>query len=238
MGLPERVRQKIPAPIKRVLRPLKKLVTTKEREELAYWKSLTPQSPEARDAYYRKYLLAVAGEADDSFLAGKVVADFGCGPAGSLAWAKSAAVRIGIDVLSDLYADEFPVETHDTIYLKSTEKTIPLPTGFVDVMFTLNAMDHVNDFPRMCQELVRVMKPGAVFAGSFNLGEDPTICEPWRLTEELIRTHLLNKLEVTSCRTAKKGPPENLYGRLLQPGFSEPVAAKEEGYLWVRAVKK
>ena len=195
------------------------------------------RSPEDRDAYYRKYLLAVAGEADDTFLAGKVIADFGCGPAGSLTWAKSASVRIGIDVLADLYVDEFRdcVETHDMLYLKSTETTIPLPTGFVDVMFTLNAMDHVNDFPKMCREIVRVMKPGGLFVGSFNLGEDPTICEPQRLTEESIREHLLKHLEVLSCRSALKGPADNLYGRLLQVDFSEAVPPGHEGYLWVRA---
>jgi SAM-dependent methyltransferase len=239
MALPARLRQKVPAPIKRVLRPLGNLVTTKGREELAFWKSVGPRSPVVRDAYYRKYLLAIAGEDDDSFLAGKIIADFGCGPAGSLTWAKSAAMRIGIDVLADVYADEFGASicAHDMVYVTSTERTIPLPGHFIDVLFTLNAMDHVKDFPAMCQELLRVMKPGGLFVGSFNLGESPTICEPQRLTEETIREHLLDRLEVIHSRTAEKGPPDNLYVRLLEDGFSEPVSPGAEGYLWVRAMK-
>jgi SAM-dependent methyltransferase len=233
------LRQRVPGPIKWALRPLKKLVTTKGREELLYWKTVPQPDPTARDDYYRRYLLGIAGERDDSYVAGKVVADFGCGPMGSLTWARPAIARIGIDVLADLYADEFrdAIPSHGMIYVKSTEKTVPLPTDYVDVMFTLNAMDHVNDFPTMCKELIRVLKPGGEFVGSFNLGEDPTICEPQRLTEDVVREQLLRHLQIVSYRTAPRGPDDNPYGALLNGTGSQPIAAGQQGYLWVRARK-
>jgi SAM-dependent methyltransferase len=228
----------MPGPIKWALRPFKRLVTTKGREELLYWQGVPTPDPAARDDYYRRYLLGIAGEADDGYVAGKVIADFGCGPMGSLAWAKSAAVRIGIDVLADLYADEFrdAVRGHGMVYVKSTEKTLPLPTDFVDVMFSLNAMDHVDDFPTICSELVRVIRPGGEFVASFNLGEDPTMCEPQRLTEDVVREHLLKYLQVVSYRTAPRGPESDPYGELLA-GTSRPIPEGQEGYLWVRARK-
>ena len=116
-------------------------------------------------------MLAMAEEPDDNFLKGKIVADFGCGPRSSLFWASSASLKIGIDVLADRYADEFTdnIISHGMIYLKSTEKVIPLPSNFVDVMFTLNAIDHVDSFSNMCSEIIRVLKPGGDFIGSFNL---------------------------------------------------------------------
>jgi len=48
------------------------------------------------------------------------------------------------------------------IYLKSTEKVIPLPSEFVDIIFTVNAIDHVNNFEIMCDEIIRVLKPGGI----------------------------------------------------------------------------
>ncbi len=104
----------------------------------------------------------------DRYLQSMVVADFSC----SLAWVRAVSLRIGIDVLADRYADAFPddLRRHEMIYLTSTEWAIPLPNEFVDVMFEINATDHVQDFVCMCDEILRVLKPGGLFIGSFNLG--------------------------------------------------------------------
>lgn len=183
-------------------------------------------------------MLAMAEESNDNFLKGKIIADFGCGPRGSLVWAGSALLRIGIDVLADRYADEFTenITSHGMIYLKSTENVIPLPSDFVDIMFTLNAMDHVDNFSVMCKEIMRVIKPGGQFIGSFNLEEPASICEPQQLNEKIIKENLLNNLEVQSYRISKKGPGENLYA----PFFDRNLSYKpgREGFLWVRARKK
>jgi hypothetical protein len=61
--------------------------------------------------FYADLMLSISDEKDDGFLQGKVVADFGCGPRGSLIWAKSASIRIGIDVLAQRYIQEFPRNT-------------------------------------------------------------------------------------------------------------------------------
>jgi ubiquinone/menaquinone biosynthesis C-methylase UbiE len=181
-------------------------------------------------------MLAMAEEETEGFLKGKIVADFGCGPRGSLVWADSARMRIGIDVLADRYADAFTdnITSHGMIYVKSTEKVIPIPSGFVDIMFTLNAIDHVNNLLEMCNEIVRVLKIGGEFIGSFNLEEPPSPCEPQRLSETVIQQVLLSKLEVQSYRVTEKSPSDKYSpffdGRLsYRPG--------REGLLWVRARK-
>jgi SAM-dependent methyltransferase len=228
----------LPPSVKNLLRPLRNVLVSKHGSELAYWKDYLDRTGYAdRNDYFQRYLLAIAGEPDGGFVAGKVVADFGCGPLGSLGWATSAAVRIGIDVLADQYLDQFQdfMLKHDMIYLKSTEKVIPLPSGLVDVMFTLNALDHVQDLEAMCRELRRVLKPGGLLIGSFNLEEPATPCEPQTLNEELLQQHLLRHFKSESYRTARKGLGDDPYGPMMRSEGN--YARGEEGYLWFRGSK-
>ena len=121
------------------------------------------------------------------------------------------------------------------IYLKSTEKVIPLPSDFVDIMFSLNALDHVDNFSDMCNELMRVLKPGGDFIGSFNLEEAPARCEPQQLNERCIRENVLDKLKVQSYRITRKGPDSDVYAPFFDGNLTyEP---RQEGILWVRAKK-
>ena len=121
------------------------------------------------------------------------------------------------------------------VYLKCTEKVIPLPSDFVDVMFTLNALDHVDSFTDMCSEIFRVIKPGGEFIGSFNLEETASQNEPQQLNERIIKRNLLDLLEVKSYRITKKGPEEDLYLPFFDGNLSYETG--QEGFLWVRARK-
>lgn len=229
----------IPEPIKETLSPIRNYFLKKNSAELSFWRSkLEIDKGRFHNSHYEKLMLAMAGESSDDFLKGKIVADFGCGPRGSLVWARSAALRIGIDVLADHYADEFTsnIISHEMIYLKSTENVIPLPSHFVDIIFTLNAIDHVDNFSVMCAEIKRVLKPGGQFIGSFNLEEPASPCEPQQLNEKIIKENLLSDLEVKSYRITRKGPK---YGNIYAPFFEGNLSYEpgQEGLLWVKANK-
>ena len=185
-----------------------------------------------KNAHYEKILLSMAGEEDQEFLKDKVVADFGCGPRGSLQWADAARIRIGIDVLADLYG-RFDIRSHDICYVTSSEKAIPLPGNYVEVLFTMNAMDHVYHFDELCAEVLRIIAPGGLFIASFNLDEPPSYCEPQTLTEAIVERHLLQHMDVQSYRIAPKGPGDDTY----RYHFSECDGADAGGarILWVRA---
>jgi SAM-dependent methyltransferase len=209
--------------------------TVKYEHELAFWNHEWEQEGRCfQNDYYKDTMLAMAQESDDSFLTGKIVADFGCGPRGSLVWAKSARLRIGIDVLTEVYS-RFEIRNHDMVYVESSEKRIPLPSGYVDVMFTLNAMDHVADLDAMCAEIRRVIVPGGTLIGSFNLDEEPTLCEPQTLTEAQVKESLLKHFDIVSYRTASKGPKGAAYSHFND---DSPAPVSGERYLWVRAIKR
>jgi SAM-dependent methyltransferase len=222
-----------------LFRPITKALGIKHLYEHFYWKMGFKKYGEVlENDRYEPIMLAIAEEENGDFLSGKVVADFGCGPRGSLAWAKSALVRIGIDVLADQYADSFKnaITSHDMIYVKSTEKVIPIPSNFVDVMFTLNAIDHVDDFPTMCAEILRVLKPGGYLIGSFNLEEPPSFGEPQTLSVKDVQTQLLDHLQVESYRISRQGDePDNEYAPFFEGKMS--YEDGEEGFLWVKAKK-
>lgn len=238
MAFKKIVAQLLPEWIKKILRPINNLFIDKHESELDFWRSrFVMDNGMFLNTHYEKLMLAMAGENNGDFLKGKIVADFGCGPRGSLAWAKAAHLRIGIDVLADQYMDEFSSSTlkHDMLYVKSTENFIPLPDNLVDVMFTLNAIDHVNNFEQMCSEIIRVLKPGGFFVGSFNLEEPASPCEPQQLNEIKIGDGLLNKLEIQSYRLSLKGPRHDQYAGFFGSNLS--YVTGQEGYLWVMARK-
>jgi ubiquinone/menaquinone biosynthesis C-methylase UbiE len=178
-------------------------------EEITYWQNEWNAGRFSND-YYEQTMLMLAHEPDGEFLQDKIVADFGCGPQGSLCWAKTARVRIGIDVLADAYS-QFGIRDHNVTYISSNERSIPLPSNYVDVLFTMNAMDHVSSFPKMAAEVVRVIVPGGLFVGSFNLGEPPTFSEPQALTEDRVRKILLRHFVIELAHSAARGPKGDVY---------------------------
>jgi len=226
----------IPLPLKQWIYARCALPAIKHKMELAYWqRSWEAKGRRFSNRHFRWLMLAMAGEQDEAFLTGKVVADFGCGPCGSLSWATNAQERIGIDVLADRYAAQFDLASHNMRYVQSSETAIPLPDASVDILFTLNALDHVNHFETICRELVRILKPGGELIGSLNLDESPTITEPQRLTEERVKHHLLDHLIVKCYRLAARGPATHRYLHFFD-GSPAPSAGKPR-VLWVRAAK-
>lgn len=227
-----------PRPIINIFKSFYAKYSNKYSGELLYWKTrFEMENGKFGNEHYKKIMLAIAGREDEDFIQNKVIADFGCGPRGSLTWAKSAKLRIGIDVIADKYADEFKdnIINQDMIYLKCTEKVIPLPSNFIDIMFTINAIDHVDSFDVMCKEVIRVIKPGGIFVGSFNLEEPPTLNEPQSLNEDLIKQHLLDHFQILNYRLSRKGPREDLYQHFYSNELSYDKG--EEGILWVTARK-
>jgi len=233
-----KLRRYVPRPIKSAIFAIGGRLAPaglKYTSELGYWKDKWEEEKHSfKNDHYERLMLSMAGEPDQSFLRGKIVADFGCGPRGSLIWANTAKIRIGIDILANKYT-QFNIASHDMIYVCSTEKKIPLPSDYVDILFTMNAMDHVSNFKTMCKEIVRVLAHGGELIGSFNLDEHPTFAEPYVLTEKLLKTNLLRYFKIRSYRTVMKGPPEDTYKNF----FSQtPEASRGARILWVRAIKQ
>ena len=225
--------KKIESLIKRILSAF--IPHSKYFWALRYWRlKYREEGGRFFHSHYQKLMLSMAGEKGDSFTSGKVIADFGCGPRGSLLWARSAKERIGIDVLADAYRRKFDLDDQSMRYVQSSESHIPLEDDSVDILFTMNAMDHIDNIDLICEEIIRVIKPGGLFVGSFNLDEPPTETEPQTLTEEIVKFNLLNHLIIESYRISGKGPAGKTYSYFSIP-HKPPLSGPR--ILWVRAKK-
>ncbi|WP_428024381.1 methyltransferase domain-containing protein [Arcobacter sp.] len=213
----------------------------KNLSELKYWQNRYDiENNYFQNSWFKKNMLRMSEE-DENFFTDKVVADFGCGPRGSLEWIKNSKVNIGIDVNTDLYADNFKnsIINHNMLYVKSTENVIPIPDNYVDILFTINAIDHVNNLEIMVNELIRILKPNGIFAGYFNLEEPASDCEPQRLTEELISNLLENKLNIEVYKTSIiPKAPNDKYDALHDEKEFEKYTKGDIGLLWIKGTKK
>ena len=215
-----------------------KLTHTKTGYELRYWKERYAKEGNRLDNdFYAKLMLSISDEKDDAFLKDKVVGDFGCGPRGSLIWAKSARIRLGIDVLAQRYIESFPQEHlgHDMIYVASTEASIPVPSEFCDVVYSVNSLDHVKNLAPMCKEIRRILKPGGEIIGSFNLNHAPERAEPQTISEEILKNTLFKGYEIIHWWVSAPGPVDDLYQPLYARQLKDP--GRGEAYLWARARK-
>jgi SAM-dependent methyltransferase len=228
-----RARARTPKVVKQAVRAFLAIFVHKHRAEMNYWRG-RHRIDRGRfgNDHYARTMLAMANETNGSFLRSKVVADFGCGPRGSLAWVEGAT-KIGIDVLSAAYSEEFPddLRRHGMIYVTSTEHLIPMPNEIVDVMFSMNSLDHTANLQAMCSEILRIMKPNAELIASFNLHEPPTPEEPQMLTEELLQEVLLQYFE-PQCVRFGRHHEEDTY-REMFTGNSTYVKGSK-GYMWFR----
>ena len=188
----------------------------KYENELSYWqKRYSIEGNKLWNNWYKADMLGLANETNQDFIIDKVVADFGCGPRGSLCWATKAKERIGIDVLTDEY-ENLRSKPHNMRYVKSSEKEIPLPKASIDIIYTINSLDHVFDLPTMCKEITRVLRRGGLLLGSFNLNEPITPCEPQTLNFETLREHLLGDYFVQTRKIEKKEKKDLLKVRAIK----------------------
>ena len=207
----------------------------KKKVELDFWQSwLGTHGVGARSAYYRDFMMRMGGVDDISFFDGLVCLDIGCGPMGSLTWLSGAKAALGLDPLAEEYM-QFSLEEHDMIYLKSRAEEIPLPSSYVDVVFSMNSLDHVDNLAATCQEIRRVLRPGGYFIASLNLDEPPTPAEPWSLTEDLLATILFVDWERQYYEVRPKlddgGDPYRLFAEAAPPETATFTGPKA---LWCR----
>lgn len=233
------VKRVVPGPLRRVLRSrvARPSQDPKGLAELAFWRSwVSQQGAEPETEYYRKFMMRMGNIEDQGFFNERVCLDIGCGPKGSLSWLTNARLSIGLDPLAEAYT-QLGVAKHDMVYLCARAEQMPFPERSVDVVFSMNSLDHVDDLPSACGEIRRILRPGGFFIGSLNLDEPATATEPWTLTEELLEQILFANWERQFYRVRPRvNSPEHFgpYKYFFEDCPQEMMAKPGPRALWCR----
>jgi phosphoethanolamine N-methyltransferase len=107
-------------------------------------------------------------------LSGATVLDIGCGSGGAvfaIAEQHGVARVIGIDVAGNLIdqargrAAERGLDARVS-FLRVDPGPLPFDAEAFDVVFSKDSLIHIPDKPAICREILRVLRPGGVFAAS------------------------------------------------------------------------
>lgn len=209
---------------------LERLSTSyKEKAELWYWRLRHRSERVLSNEHYRQFYSSHFG-LDESCYENKTVLDIGCGPRGSLEWAKQAKSRMGLDPLSSQYR-KLGTGRHEMTYLTARSESVPLKGGACDVVSSFNSLDHVVDVVQTIREIKRVTRSGGLFLLIVEVNHKPTVCEPHRLAPggliELLKPEF-------SCRSLNVYKPVagGVYQSIrMDEKYENPESVADKGYM-------
>ena len=208
--------------------------------QLAYWsRQYEAEGHKFNNGWFERLMLSIAETDDRSSFDDKVVADYGCGPRGSLQWCTGAAMAIGVDPMADLFSEHFEpaLRQHAMAYVRSSDSYLPLPDESVDVMFTFGAIDNTDDLKVLTREFARIVKPGGTFLGSFDLAVAADGASPQPLSLKVVEDVLGDHFDLKSVRVTDQ---HKEFSNRFEPFLSNlelTYAAGAEGICWVRGIK-
>lgn len=187
----------------------------KEHHELRYWRGVTASMAHDRSkqeherAHYEYFFTTFFGLTAADY-AGRSILDVGCGPCGSLEWAKNARERVGLDPLADRYRKLVEDDKQAMSYCTGRSENIPFPDGHFDIVSSFNSLDHVDDVSATIRELKRVTAPEGSILVVVEIGHAPTPTEPHWLDESVIDA-FGPEFKPVSVRLAGMGKLHNIW---------------------------
>src|SRR5919108_2812412 len=151
-------------------------LTSKTREEIDNWQRRQANEGHLRNDWY-EHFYTVHFQLGPDFYTGKRLLDIGCGPRGSLVWATSAVLRVGVDPLAESYR-QFGTKDHRMSYVEGSGERLPVRDGSVDVVSSFNSLDHTDRHESVIDEIVRVLRPGGTFLLLVDINHPATDSEP------------------------------------------------------------
>jgi len=210
----------------------------KRYHELRYWKGVTRpiRGDRARleheRSHYEHFFTAFFGLTRADF-AGKAMLDVGCGPCGSLEWAKEASERVGLDPLAEDYR-KLVGDGQAMTYCAAPSEAIPYPDGHFDCVSTFNSLDHVDDVTATIREIKWVTKAGGRVLLIVEIGHAPTPTEPHYLDETIVDA-FGPEFTAHGVRCFGVRSDHNLYGSMLD---GVPYVKDEPGIICARLEKR
>lgn len=182
----------------------------KERHELRYWNSRVKAERTLTNDHYCYFYTDYFG-INQTYYDGKKILDIGCGPRGSLEWARNASERIGLDTLANEYMG-MGASSHHMQYIDGMAEAIPFPADHFDVVCSFNSLDHVSNLELALENVYRVLQNDGIFLLIVETHHQPTATEPVQI-EDVSATfgHLFN---INGAQEYEIGSSHDIYGQL------------------------
>lgn len=128
-------------------------LSNKNDQEISHFVRAYAPRGAAETSYARriKILPTPATESDS------IILDIGCGPYDSISAIQGK--HIFLDDIMDAYVDKLSA-THDGLRVCARTELMPFSDRSIDVVYSINMIDHVDDMPETMAEVHRVLKPG------------------------------------------------------------------------------
>lgn len=178
-----------------------------------------------------------------------IVVDIGCGPRSFLAG--MGGRHVFVDDLIGAYISELGA-TYEGLAVNARSELLPFEDDSIDVVYSVNMLDHVDDLPETMFELHRVLSPSGVMVLQTYFNSHPllpsepgvvdryafdSLIEPYFVVENL-RTHEVESPEINSyytmgiltCQLRKREVkvPDRNRSRLTDPEYVAPQSAITE----------
>ena len=207
----------------------------KERQELKYWRARQQKEGVLRNVHYAAAYTDPWRLAIDDY-SNRRVLDIGCGPRGSLEWADSAALRIGLDPLAASYV-EFGIRAHRMHYVPAGAEAMPFPDAAFDTVCAFNSLDHVEDVHAAVSEITRVTRAGGLILVIVDVNHPPTATEPHSLAPDFLE-QFEPQCEVQDLRVYAPHPGGAYDSIRTGDELPHPATTPERGWLAAKLRKK
>lgn len=183
----------------------------KEEMEVLYWRlNLKKSGNKFYNGHFEYYYTSLF-DLEPAYFAGKRMLDIGCGPLGSIEWAKMAARRVGVDPLAKKYI-RLNGGTQEMEYIEANSEALPFEQGEFDIVSCFNALDHVENVEAAIAEAERVLAEGGDLLLIVEICHLPTLTEPHNLTLDVIED--FRHCTLVTKKVYAVNETHNLYGSI------------------------
>lgn len=135
-----------------------------------------------------------------------IVVDIGCGPRSFLRGL--AGHHIFVDDLVGAYVERLGA-TFDGLAVNARSELLPFADNSVDIMYSINMLDHVDDLPETLFELHRVLSPDGVLVLQTYFNSHPLLhSEPGVVDRYAFDSLIAPYFEISQLRTHEVQSPE------------------------------
>lgn len=135
-----------------------------------------------------------------------IILDIGCGPYDCIS--TLTGTHIFLDDIMNLYVDELQAD-HNGLRVCARTELMPFADDAIDILYSVNMIDHVDDMPETLYEMHRILKPeGFIYIQSYYNSHPLLMTEPGVFDFFFIEEYIKKYFNIEYLDTFAIGDPK------------------------------